>query len=113
MEVKKQFGKRFIFHSVTIVIILIVLVGIPLFILLSEEDRDNAKRACVNWVSSEYEEVKYYPNGEFKRKQGDELIFTVWGKEYPSAATENGITCVYNLKTHRMTKPSIFNQSYN
>ena len=73
---------------------------------------EQAKSACVNWISSKYSSVRFDARGEFIRTQGDELLFVVWGKERTSERDYNGLRCVYNLSNRSMTKPHAFNPKY-
>ena len=110
-------------NAKSLILISAIVVGLPLIfygVMLalsflssaSSSDIASAKRGCVNWISSEFDSVKYDAYGSFKRQQGDELIFVVWGKEARYDSTRSGVTCVYNMKTGSMKKPSALDQSY-
>ena len=69
--------------------------------------QERAALSCQSWISEEYFNGRD-ARVHYVRRQGEELVFRV--SEIRSGDTH---TCVYNLNTNRMLKPSVFNQSYN
>lgn len=78
----------------------------------SKAEIDRGMRKCVRWIPTEFESVRHNTSGEFKRQQGDELIFTIWGSDTSYATTLTGITCVHNYKTGATKKPSALDPTY-